>query len=160
MTRHIRFLESGSGLLARASLLEEDAPQSTEFVWRLAQHRPTFDAIHAIWTGPELSCPLPQSVLPDALQQATVPPENATSHPEAGDIVLAFIAAGTVEGLPPGNFFDVGIFYEPGGRLLMPFGWIKGNVCARIIPDDLAQTRDCINAIRQNGACRLTIETA
>jgi predicted MFS family arabinose efflux permease len=43
-----------------------------------------------------------------------------------------------VRGLPAGDFFDIGIFYDEGARLLMPFGWIQGNVAARIEAADLA----------------------
>ena len=96
----------------KCDLLDDTAPLSAEFLWQLAQRKSSFDAIHAIWTGLELSCPLPASVLPEELSKNVIPPENATSYPECGDIVLASIAAGTIEGLPPGNFFDVGLFEE------------------------------------------------
>jgi hypothetical protein len=156
--RQILFTEPVSGLSARCDLLDDKAPKSTDFLWRLAQERQAFNAIHAIWTGPELSCPLPAHVLPATLSETTVPLENATSYPEVGDILLACVLAGTVKGLPPGNFYDVGLFYGPGARMLMPFGWIMGNVCARIIDQDLASAQSCIRAIQQNGACKLSIE--
>jgi hypothetical protein len=87
-----------------------------------------------------------------------VPLENATAYPEVGDIVLASLPAGSVKGLPPGNFFDVGLFYGPGARMLMPFGWIMANVCARIVDADLENMQTSIRAIQQNGACKLSIE--
>ncbi len=158
--RQICFKETGSSMSVTCDLLDERAPQSAEFLWQLAQRKSSFDAIHAMWTGPELSCPLPASVLPDELSQNVIPTENATSYPEIGNIVLASIAEGTVEGLPPGNFFDIGIFYGEGGRMLMPFGWIEVNVCARIVASDLEHAKSCINAIRQTGACTLSIEPA
>ena len=156
--RQIRFLERESGLSARCALLSDAAPRSTEFLWDLAADRPSFEAIHAIWTGPELSCPLPASVLPEALAAETIPEENATSYPAPGDVVLASIAAGTVKELPPGNFFDIGLFYAPGGRLLMPFGWLKANVCARVLEEDFQAFQAAIKAIRRKGACMLQIE--
>jgi hypothetical protein len=42
----------------------------------------------------------------------------------------------------------------------MPFGWIQANVCARILDEDLAKAQADCRAIRRNGACTLTIETA
>lgn len=113
--------------------------------------------MHAIWTGPELSCPLPGKTLPEELSARTIPAENATAFPETGDIVLACLPAGSVKGLPKGNFFDIGIFYGPGGRLLMPFGWIQANVCAKVIDADISHTRDRIKEIQRKGVCRVTI---
>jgi len=156
--RQIRFLEAKSGLSTRCVLLSNEAPRSTEFLWQLAAGRPEFEAIHAIWTGPELSCPLPASVLPPPLAEMTIPEENATSFPDPGDVVLASLPAGSIKALPPGNFFDVGLFYAPGGRLLMPFGWIKANVCARIVAEDFESFQACMKTIRRNGACKLQFE--
>ncbi len=88
----------------------------------LAGHAQSFMTQHAMWTGPELSIPLPSGNLPHEIDLSAVPLENATSFPRAGDVMLAWLAAGSVRGLPSGDFFDIGLFYEEGGRLLMPFG--------------------------------------
>ncbi len=158
MKRLIRFRETVSGLAARALLLDEQAPESCGFLWELANSRGSFDAIHAMWTGPELSCPLPADVLPGHMTGKVIPFENSTSFPKSGDIVLAYAEAGSIRGLPPGAFFDLGIFYDGGGRLLMPFGWIRANVCAQILEEDMTEARNCLQTIRRNGACRLSIE--
>ncbi len=156
--RQIRFRERVSGLSVRCTLLQELAPKSSDFLWQLASSQPALAAIHAIWTGPELSCPLPAQDLPAGMPEDVLPLENATSYPEPGDVVLASIAAGSIKGLPPGNFFDIGLFYGQGGRLLMPFGWIKASVCARVQAEDMGHLRDCMKTIRRNGECRLEIE--
>lgn len=156
--RQIRFREKVSGLSVRCTLLQEQAPQSAEFLWQLAATGHVQTAIHAIWTGPELSCPLPAGDLPAGVSDAVLPLENGTSYPEAGDVVLASLAAGSVKGLPPGNFFDIGLFYGQGGRLLMPFGWIKASVCARVCAEDLGHLQSCMKTIRRNGECKLQIE--
>ena len=110
MKRLIRFRETVSGLAARALLLDEQAPASCGFLWELANGRGSYDAIHAMWTGPELSCPLPATLLPEGLAGKVIPLENSTSFPKAGDIVLVYAEAGSIRGLPPGAFFDLGIF--------------------------------------------------
>ncbi|UNK80359.1 DUF3830 family protein [Sphingopyxis granuli] len=156
----IRLTEPQSGLSARCRLIEDAAPESAAFLWDLAERRAAFEAMHAIWTGPEISVPMPASTLPAGMAQPAIPAENATSYPEAGDIVLAYLAAGSAKGLPPGPFYDIGLFYGGGGRLLMPFGWIQANVCARILDEDLAKAQADCRAIRRNGACTLTIEAA
>lgn len=156
----IRLVEPESGLSARCQLLYEVAPVSARFLWELAERQASFEALHAIWTGPEISVPMPAGVLPGTMERPVVPPENATSHPEAGDIVLAYLAAGSTKGLPPGDFYDVGLFYGAGGRLMMPFGWIQANVCARILDEDLAKAQADCRTIRHNGACTLSFEAA
>ena len=113
-----------------------------------------------MWTGPELSCPLPASTLPENLAQIDIPLENATSYPKAGEIVLAFAKPGSIKGLPPGPFFDLGIFYGDGGRLFFPFGWLMSNICAEIVEEDLIDAQSCIRKIRDNGACKLSMEPA
>lgn len=45
--------------------------------------------IHAMWTGPEISCPIPANHLADCDYALALPPENATLHPQPGDVVLA-----------------------------------------------------------------------
>ena len=156
--RHIRFREIESGLSVRCELLEDNAPESARFLWTLAGETPQFDAIHAMWTGPEISCPLTASALPQSVRDMVLPEENATSFPDAGDIVLAFAADRSLKGLPPGNFFDIGLFYGPGARLLMPFGWLRGNVAARMVKEDLAAAQEACKVWRSKGAGTLVIE--
>jgi hypothetical protein len=156
--RQIRLVEPVSGLSCRCDLLAEAAPQSAAFLSDLAERRASFEAIHAMWTGPEISVPMPASTLPAGMATPPIPEENATAYPEMGDVVLAWLAAGSTKGLPPGDFYDIGLFYGPGGRLLMPFGWLRANVAARVVADDLAKAQADCRAIRRTGACTITIE--
>jgi hypothetical protein len=158
--RLIRFSEPNSGLSARCELLDAAAPASAAFLWDLAERGAAFEAMHAIWTGPEISVPMPASTLPPGMNVPAIPAENATSYPDPGEIVLAYLAAGSTKGLPPGAFYDIGIFYGSGGRLLMPFGWIQANVCARIVADDLAAAQAASRTIRRKGACTLSLTVA
>ncbi len=158
--RLITLNEPVSGLSARCELLDAAAPESCAFMWELAERGASFEAMHAIWTGPEISVPMPASTLPAGMATPAIPFENATSYPDAGDIVLAYLAAGSTKGLPPGNFYDIGLFYGSGGRLLMPFGWIQANVCARIVAEDLAKAQADCRSIRRNGACTISLATA
>lgn len=158
--RLIRFTEPVSGLSARCELLDASAPASAAFLWDLAERKASFEAMHAIWTGPEISVPMPAGTLPAGMATPAIPFENATAYPQAGEVVLAYLAAGSTKGLPPGAFYDIGIFYGDGGRLLMPFGWIQANVAARIVAEDFARAQADCRSIRRNGACTLTLETA
>ena len=156
----VRFTEPNSGLSVRCRLLQDAAPQSCDFLRDLASRSASFEAMHAIWTGPEISMPMPSASLPEGMDQPAIPFENATAYPDSGDIVLAYLAAGSTKGLPPGPFYDIGMFYGAGGRLLMPFGWIQANVCARIVDEDLAKAVADCRTIRRNGACTITVEPA
>lgn len=157
MTRHIRIREEGSGLDVRVLLLDDLAPRWAEVLARLAASHGAHDAIHAMWTGPEISCPILADALPPAVRELLpLPLENATSFPEEGELALVHAPANTWKGQPPQAFLDVGLFYGKGARLLMPMGWIQAAVCARVASEDLGSLRAACQKIRQRGACRLS----
>jgi hypothetical protein len=156
MIRTIRIRETASGLDARVPLFDDLAPRSSEALWRIAGAQGSYEAIHAMWTGPEISCPIPAANLPSEMGLSDLPLENATSYPEAGDLVIVYAPPNTWKGQPPFAFLDVGLFYGPGGRLLMPMGWIQGSVCGRVAAEDLAAVLSACQSIRRRGACRLS----
>ena len=156
MTRHIRIRESQSGLDARVLLLDDLAPRSSETLWQIAGTGGAHEAIHAMWTGPEISCPIPAANLPAQVDLSDLPLENATSYPEEGEIAVGYAPANTWKGQPPFGFFDVGVFYGRGARLLMPMGWIQASVCGRVVSEDLAAVRTACQSIRRRGACTLS----
>jgi hypothetical protein len=69
----VRFTEPVSGLSARCRLLEDAAPHSCAFLRDLASRGASFEAMHAIWTGPEISVPMPSAALPDGMAQPAIP---------------------------------------------------------------------------------------
>jgi hypothetical protein len=156
MTRHIRIRESSSALDARVLLLDDQAPRSAEALWQIAGAGGVHDAIHAMWTGPEISCPIPAAKAPAQARLDDLPLENATSFPEEGEIAVVYAPANTWKGQPPFAFFDVGLFYGRGARLLMPMGWIQASVCARVVGDGLAPLQAACQSIRRRGACQLS----
>jgi hypothetical protein len=158
MTRHIELMQERLGKRIRCALLDDQAPRSSGFLWSLAGSGASVTVNHAIWTGPELSVPLPASTLPAEVSLEPIPQENSTSFPRTGDVVVVWLAAGTVRGLPPGDFFDIGVIYDEGARLLMPFGWIQGNVAARVVAEDLAVAQEIARDVRAKGSCTFTIQ--
>jgi hypothetical protein len=155
MSRHVR-LSGPSGLDCRFALLDERAPRSAEALWSLAGLGGEHEAIHAMWTGPEISCPVPASAFPPSVKFEDLSPENATSYPSAGEIGIVYAGANTWKGQPPFAFFDIGLFYGPGARLLMPMGWVMASVCAEVVAEDFEVYKAGCMAIRRGGACRLT----
>lgn len=155
-TSSIRVTESRSGLDVRFNLLPAQAPENCAFLLEFLSEPRTMPAIHAIWTGPEISCPIPTGMISSELNQA-LPPENATLTPQAGDLVLAYVPA-RMWGGSPAPIFDLGLFYSHGGRMLFPIGWLAGSVIARVTPEDLQALASGCAKIRQNGSCELTFE--
>jgi hypothetical protein len=155
LPRQIRLTEPGAGLDCRLTLLDEKAPRAAEALWALAGTGGAFDAIHAMWTGPEISCPVPASAFPPGAAPDGALLENATSFPEAGEIAVVWAPENSFKG-QPFAFFDIGLFYGPGARLFMPMGWVMASVCANIAPEDFEAYRAGCTAIRRSGACRLT----
>jgi hypothetical protein len=154
--RIILLSEPRSGLIARVILHDDLAPASAALLWALAATDTPFPAIHAMWTGPEISVPIDAGqTLPG--HDVTLPVENATSHPQAGDLALVSAPRGTWRDGPPFDLVDVGLFYAPGGRMLMPMGWIMANIAGRIMDADLPAAADACRAIRQSGACDIRL---
>jgi hypothetical protein len=159
MSRYIRIRESDSGLDAHVLLLDDVAPRSAEALWQIAGNDGVMhEAIHAMWTGPEISCPIPTANLPVQIDLIGLPLENATSYPEEGDIAVVYAPANSWKGQPPFGFFDIGVFYGRGARLLMPMGWIQASVCGRVVGEGLAAVRTACQSIRRRGACRLSFQ--
>jgi hypothetical protein len=155
MSRYVQVREPRSGLQARFMLLDERAPAAAELLWTLSALGGTYDAIHAIWTGPEISCPIDVSKCSLSIDVARVPLENATSFPAAGDLVLVAAPRGRWKNMPLVDIIDVGLFYGDGGRLLMPMGWIMGSVCAQVVPSDMNAYQKACQKIRSGGSCQL-----
>ncbi|KQR77177.1 hypothetical protein ASG35_13050 [Burkholderia sp. Leaf177] len=148
--------ESGSGLAIRFGLLEQAAPEGTSFLWDLLAQPREMPAIHAMWTGPEISCPIPSAMIGAERNSRPLAPENATVTPQAGDLVLAYVPA-KMWGGNPNPVFDLGFFYAPGGRMLFPIGWLAGSVIARADPADVPELARACGAIRKSGACTLRL---
>ncbi|MXO64950.1 DUF3830 family protein [Altericroceibacterium endophyticum] len=157
MTRIVTFAEEQSGLNVRAELLDSAAPNNAQLLWDLAASGSAFNAVHAMWTGPEISIPIDGAAALPAYNMGDIPSENATSYPRAGDIALVCAPQGTWRDGPPFDLLDVGVFYGDGGRLLMPMGWIMGSVCARVLDEDREKLAQGCSAIRRNGNCSISI---
>jgi hypothetical protein len=157
--RAIRIQEERSGLDSNAQLLADAAPANAAFLWELLATPRDVPAIHAIWTGPEISAPIPDVMLGDAHKAAGLPLENATVMPQPGELVLTYLPP-RVWGGGDAPVFDLGLFYGPHGRLFFPIGWHAGSVVARVGAADLPALAAACGRIRRNGACTLRFSRA
>lgn len=159
MTRLISIRDTRNGLNIRAALLDDKAPTNAAFLWEWARGPRVVPSIHAMWTGPEISCPIPAPQLAAQPWATALPPENATLHPQPGDVVMAYVPA-RMWGGNPDPIFDVGLFYGPGARMLFPIGWLPGSVAAQVLPEDRAALAEACGRIRRSGATEITFERA
>ncbi|MQT12576.1 DUF3830 family protein [Segnochrobactrum spirostomi] len=153
--RTIVIREARSGLAVTARLLAEKAPENVAFLWAYLETPRLVPGLHAMWTGPEISCPIPPDHLAGAAYANPLPAENATLHPQPGDIVLAYVPA-RMWGGNPSPIFDIGLFYGPGARMFFPIGWLAGSVVAEIAPEQRAALAAACGVIRRNGACEIS----
>jgi hypothetical protein len=154
MSDMILISDAVSGLRVRAEMLAAKAPENAAFLWRYLEVPRVVPGLHAMWTGPEISCPIPSAHLAGGWAQA-LPPENATLHPQPGDVVLAYVPA-RMWGGSPDPIFDIGLFYGPGARMFFPIGWLAGSVVAQVIPEDRAALAEACGRIRRTGACEIS----
>jgi len=110
---------------AVAELLEAQAPETCRCIWEMLSAPFENLAVHAMWTGRELSLGITPDRFPNH-EGLKLPPENQTVFPIPGDLIW--------NGYPPyqwqGNpnpVYDFGIFYGRESRLLLPVGWRPSN---------------------------------
>jgi len=151
----IHITEPRSGLSVVAPLLPGKAPENVAFFTQYLSEPRVVPGIHAMWTGPEISCPIPAAQLDGAAFAAALPAENATVTPQPGDIVLSYVPA-RMWGGSPNAIFDIGLFYGPGARLLFPIGWLAGSVIAQVRPEEREHFAAACGVIRRNGGCDVT----
>jgi hypothetical protein len=151
----LRIQCEAAGLDVRAAFQSAKAPANIEFLKAYLATQRVIPGIHAMWTGPEISCPVPAAHLEGADYAVALPPENATLYPQPGDIVLAYVPA-YVWGGSPNPVFDIGIFYGPGARMFFPIGWLAGSVVAQVLPDQRPALAEACTRIRRTGACEIT----
>ena len=147
--------DAKSGLCVHADMLPGKAPENTAFLWRYLETPRVVPGLHAMWTGPEISCPIPPAHLEEADWAKALSPENATLHPQPGDIVLAYVPP-RVWGGNPDAIFDIGLFYGPGARMFFPIGWLAGSVVAQVRAEDRDTLAEACGRIRRSGACEIT----
>ena len=149
----LRVTEAGAGLDARFVLLPDKAPDGVAFLRHLLATPQQIPGLHAMWTGPEISCPVPFAMVPETAR-SPLPVENATIQPQPGELVLSYVPP-RMWGGGPDPVFDIGLFYGPGARLLFPIGWLPGSVVARILPAELDGFARSCGVIRRHGACTI-----
>jgi len=114
---------------ATISLYDLNAPVTTETLWTALKSPVRMTAIHAMFAGPEIMMGLPTEA--QTFDPLSIPAENQTCYPEAGELLWFYQGKNAMKGLPE-ELWEVGIFYEPGARIHGPLGWIPCNMFGKI----------------------------
>lgn len=137
-----------SSVRALITLDEEHAPQTCGTLWDALVDPIRSPALHAMFAGPEIMLGIPeeaQTFDPDA-----IPPENQDCFPAAGECLWFFQGKNRMKGLSF-ELWEIGIFYDTGGRIFGPLGWTPCNIFGRVT-DGLAAFQDECRKIRWEGA--------
>ncbi len=154
MHMSLRIREPASGLDVRASLLGEKAPAIVGLIAGWLGSARTTPAVHAMWTGPEISAQIAIEELEPLTRSAVPPVQNSTIYPQPGELVFLHIRERAWEGNPD-PIFDLGVFYGERARLFFPVGWMPGSVFARVVPEDLDKLVAACGRIRGAGRTKL-----
>ena len=149
------FLERGT--TGRVALHDTLAPETCETIWQALARPIEVTAYHAIYAGPEIMVGLPPSA--QTFDPRALPPENQTVIPEPGDVLWFYQAPRMMKGLTD-EFWEIGCFYDGGGRVFGPLGWTPVTIFGRMLPEDLDAFADACRAIRVEGAKQLGIARA
>lgn len=125
----------------------DEAPETCAALWGALERPIRVEASHAMFAGPEIMMGLP----PEArnFDPRALPPENQTIQPDPGDM-LWFYQPKNFFKIDPDEFWEVGMFYAPGGRTFGPTGWIPCTYFARMTEGLEAIAEQC-RLIRREG---------
>ena len=143
------------GISAIAVLLEDKAPRTARMIWDLLETPMENDAIHAMFTGRELSFGVPN----DRVDESTIfdlPPENQTMFPLRGSLIWNAYRPYQWLGTPRA-VYDFGIFYGPESRILLPTGWRPSNHFGDIV-ESLEEFAACCARCQREGVKKIRIQ--
>lgn len=119
------------------------SPAVTQFhrdiLARVCNSTSCYSVRHSQHTGPEISCPIDAASLGLSFETCHVSEGETTRHPRAGDLVMICAPPHHWGAFPASALVDIGIFYDEGGALRLPFGWVDGTVVGTCRPKQLSQ---------------------
>lgn len=124
---YLRFLDKK--IRGAIELYEREAPVTSRTIWEALKAPVRVPAVHAMFAGPEIMLGLPEAA--QTFDPRAVPVENQTCFPVAGDCLWFYQAEGMMRGLA-GELWEIGLFYDNGGRIFGPLGWTPCNIFGRM----------------------------
>ena len=157
MNRRIKLTFVEENVSCIAELLDDKAPQTADMIWNLLESPMENHAIHAMYTGRELSFGVPN----DRVDESTIfdlTPENVTMFPLPGSLIWNAYKPYQWLGTPRA-VYDFGIFYGPEARILLPTGWRPSNHFGDIV-ENLEEFAAVCARCQREGVKLIRIERA
>lgn len=152
--KRIRLTFVEENVSCEAVLLDTKAPDTCAMLWDALSAPVENAAIHAMYTGRELSFAFPKNKLPD--NAIELRPENQIVIPVPGDLVWNGYRKYEWQGNAD-EIFDLGIFYGRDSRIFLPVGWRPSNLFAQIV-SNLDSFADVCARCQSEGKKLLRIE--
>lgn len=127
------------------------APVTVETLWTALEKPVSEIAVHAMFAGPEIMTGLTGEA--QSFDPTAIPNENQTCFPAPGECLWFYQGRNAMKGLPD-ELWEIGIFYDSGGRTFGPLGWTPVNIFGRV-SEDLDGFAEACRAIRLDGAKRI-----
>ncbi|CAH1668478.1 DUF3830 family protein [Chelatococcus asaccharovorans] len=125
----------------------DNAPVTCETIWNALAKPIRVPASHAMFAGPEIMTGLPKEA--QTFDPRGVPAENQTCFPIAGECLWFYQAPNLMKGLTD-EFWEIGMFYDNGGRIFGPLGWTPCNIFGRMT-EGLEAVAEACRSIRVEG---------
>jgi hypothetical protein len=146
MPRQIELLLAKKKVRAVATLLDDEAPRTSQLVWDALPLEG--DTFHAKWAGRELYTLVPPL-------GRSPGPENAIIMPIPGDLLYFDVSPDSID-LPlamrrryPKGLVDLAVFYGRNSLLLGPAGFMPGNLFGTITEGLAEYARACGELFRE-----------
>ena len=135
MTKKLAFIFTENDVTAIADILDDEAPKTSEAMWKCFETPAKEKVIHAMYAGREIMFPIPPTNR--RIDPSLLPPENQTITPLPGEIGFIFYPPHRLLGGGSGRemdeeFWDLAIFYGRNARVFSTLGWIGVSIFARI----------------------------
>ena len=144
------------GIRAVCDLYWEHAPVTCETLWQATAEPIRETAVHAMFAGPEIMTGLPASA--QTFDPTSIPTENQTCFPGRGELLWFYQGKNVMKGLTD-ELWEVGVFYDHGGRTFGPLGWTPCNMFGTVVENHDRFAAACRD-IRISGAKTLEIGRA
>jgi len=124
---YISFVDKGvRGII---DLYWDDAPKTCATLWDAMAKPFRVPTLHAMFAGPEIMMGLPPEA--QTFDPTSIPNENQTCFASAGELLWFYQGKNAMKGLPE-ELWEIGLFYDDGGRIFGPLGWTPCNIFGRL----------------------------
>jgi hypothetical protein len=154
VARRIELIFDETGTRVIAEMQEEFAPRTCDAIWAGLAVPMHVKGIHAMFAGREIMLAMPKEN--QLFDPTAIPAENQTITPLPGELLWFHFPAHAELGFPD-EIYDFAIIYGRDTRMLIPQGWIPGNVFAAI-SEGLPGFAKCCELVRTEGLKWFTVQ--